>query len=77
MNKAQTEMIQTEIPVALLAQVEDLVNQGWFRSFDDVLLDALHRYLESHHADLMEAFIHQDVVWGLIGDDGRPPNRHL
>ena len=28
MNQAQTEIIQTEIPVALLAQVEDLVNQG-------------------------------------------------
>jgi Arc/MetJ-type ribon-helix-helix transcriptional regulator len=69
MNKAQTEIIQTEIPVALLAQAEDLVNQGWFSSLDDVLLDALRRYLESHRADLMEAFIHQDVAWGLVGND--------
>jgi len=69
MDKAQTEIIQTEIPVALLAQVEDLVNQGWFRSINEVLLDALRRYLESHHADLMEAFIRQDVAWGLIGDE--------
>lgn len=69
MNNAQTAMIQTEIPVALLAQVEDLVNQGWFRSIDDVLLDALRRYLESHRADLMEAFIRQDVEWGLTGDE--------
>jgi Arc/MetJ-type ribon-helix-helix transcriptional regulator len=69
MDKAQTEMIQTEIPVALLAQVEDLVNQGWFRSIDDVLLDALRRYLESHRADLMETFIRQDVEWGLTGDE--------
>jgi Arc/MetJ-type ribon-helix-helix transcriptional regulator len=69
MDKAQTEIIQTEIPVALLAQVEDLVNQGWFRSIDDVLLDALRRYLESHRADLMEAFIRQDVEWGLTGDE--------
>ena len=67
MDKAQTEMIQTGIPVALLAQVENLVNQGWFRSIDDVLPDALRRYLESHRADLMEAFIRQDVAWGLTG----------
>ena len=69
MNNAQTAMIQTEIPVALLAQVEDLVNQGWFRSIDDVMLDALRRYLESHRADLMETFIRQDVAWGLTGDE--------
>ena len=69
MNNAQTAMIQTEIPVALLAQGENLVNQGWFRSIDDVMLDALRRYLESHRADLMETFIRQDVAWGLTGDE--------
>ena len=69
MNNAQTAMIQTEIPVALLAQVEDLVNQGWFRSIDDVMLDALRRYLESHRTDLMETFIRQDVAWGLTGNE--------
>ena len=67
MDKAQTEIIQTEIPVALLAQVEDLVNQGWFRSINEVLLDALRRYLDFHRTDLMEAFICQDVAWGLVG----------
>ncbi|MEZ4511111.1 MAG: hypothetical protein R3C62_04480 [Chloroflexota bacterium] len=45
MNKIQTATIQTEVPLALFSQVQDLVNQGWFRSIDDIMLEALRRYL--------------------------------
>ena len=46
-----TKMIQTKISVALVAQVKNSVNQGWFLSLDDVLLNVLRRYLDSHRAD--------------------------
>ncbi|MCA9964065.1 MAG: hypothetical protein KC423_07480 [Anaerolineales bacterium] len=69
MNKVQTATIQTEVPLALFSQVQDLVNQGWFRSIDDIMLEALRRYLESHRTDLMEAFVRQDVEWGLKGNE--------
>jgi Arc/MetJ-type ribon-helix-helix transcriptional regulator len=69
MNDPQTTTIQMEVPLSLFTQAQHLVEAGWFRSLDEVVLDALRRFLESHQAELMEEFIRQDVDWGLSGDD--------
>ena len=69
MNSSQTTTIQTEVPLGLLAEVQKLVDAGWFRSLDEVMLDALRRFAESHRAELMEEFIREDVEWGLHGDE--------
>ena len=69
MTEKQTALLQTEVPLALLAQAQDLVAAGWFRNVDELVLDALRRFLESHRAELMEEFIHQDVEWGLTGHE--------
>ena len=69
MPKAQTTVIHTEIPISLVIQAQKLVDAGWFRDIDDLFLDALRRFLESHRENLLEEFIRQDVEWGLAGDD--------
>lgn len=69
MATGKTTVIQTEVPDSLLQQAQHLVEAGWFRSLDEVMLDALRRYVESHRAELMEAFVLQDVEWGLRGDE--------
>lgn len=66
MTEKQTTLIQTEVPLALLTQAQDLVAAGWFRNVDELVLDALRRFLESHRAELMEKFIHHH-------DQTRPP----
>lgn len=67
--KAPTQRIETEIPAQLFAEMRTLVDSGWFRSIDDVVLDALRRFLEAHREELMEAFLREDVEWGLRGRD--------
>jgi Arc/MetJ-type ribon-helix-helix transcriptional regulator len=69
MPKGQTTVIQTEIPKSLVTQAQKLVDAGWFRDIDDLFLDALRRFIESHRENLMEEFIREDVEWGLTGDD--------
>ena len=69
MASGKTTVIQTEVPDSLLQQAQNLVEAGWFRSLDVVMLDALRRYVESHRGELMEAFIRQDVEWGLRGQE--------
>ena len=59
----------SEISISLIAHAQQLVDAGWFRDIDDLFLDALRRFLESHRENLLEAFICQDVEWGLTGDD--------
>lgn len=66
---ARTQRIEAEIPTRLFAEIQSLVNTGWFRSVDDVVLDALRRFLSSHREELMEEFLRQDVEWGLHGQD--------
>ena len=53
----------------LASQAQQLVDASWFRNLDQLLHDALRRFLESHREDLMEEFIRQDVEWGLTGDE--------
>jgi len=59
--------IQAELPENLLTKAEALVQAGWANNLNDLLSDALRRYLESHTDALAEAFILEDVEWGLHG----------
>jgi len=53
----------------LLTQAQKLVETGWFASLDEVVVDALRRFLETHRLELMEEFIRQDIDWGLQGNE--------
>ena len=70
--KAPTATVAAEIPVRLLGEMRSLVDAGWFRDLDELILEALRRYVESHRAELMEDFVREDVEWGLRGDDESP-----
>lgn len=61
--------IHAEIPDQLRQQAQALVQQGWASNFEEVVNEALRRYLESHQGILTEAFIQDDVEWGLHGKD--------
>jgi Arc/MetJ-type ribon-helix-helix transcriptional regulator len=69
LNESKTTVIKTAIPEGLLAQARSMVAAGWHRDLDELVLDALRRYLESHRAELMEEYIRQDVEWGLKGNE--------
>jgi len=69
MGDTQMATIQTDVPVRLLTEMQMLVEAGWFRDLDDLMLDALRRFVESHRAELMERFIREDVEWGLHGNE--------
>jgi Arc/MetJ-type ribon-helix-helix transcriptional regulator len=69
MGQVQTATVQADVPVRLLTEMQTLVKAGWFRDLDELMLDALRRFVESHRGELMERFIREDVEWGLSGDD--------
>jgi Arc/MetJ-type ribon-helix-helix transcriptional regulator len=69
MGEIQMAKIQTDVPVGLLAEMQMLVEAGCFRDLDDLMLDALRRFVDSRRAELMERFIREDVEWGLRGDN--------
>ncbi len=60
--------IQAEIPEQLYKVANGLVKEGWFRDEEEIFSEAIRRFLDSHHRELMEKFILEDVEWGLNGD---------
>jgi Arc/MetJ-type ribon-helix-helix transcriptional regulator len=67
MDTKPTQRIEAEIPVQLFAEIQSLFEAGWFRSVDDVVLDALRRFLDSQREELMEGLLRADLEWGLRG----------
>ncbi len=62
-------LIQAEVPERLWQQAQTLGAQGWASSVQELVNEALRRYLESHQDTLAEQVIQEDVVWGLHGKD--------
>jgi Arc/MetJ-type ribon-helix-helix transcriptional regulator len=65
----QVTTVQTRIPARLLEEMQALVQGGWFHDLDELMLEALRRYLDARRPELMERFIRQDAEWGLRGRD--------
>jgi hypothetical protein len=61
--------VQAELPQELVTQARLFVADGWVASFDDLLIEALRRFMESHTTRLTEQFVMDDVKWGLHGSD--------
>ena len=62
-----TRTFQTDLPEGVLRTMQSMVEAGWYRSADELVLDALRRFLDSHREDLMADLIREDVEWGLRG----------
>ena len=61
--------LQAELPPELLAQARAFVEEGWATDVNELLAEALRRYLESNSSQLSETFIREDVEWGLNGNE--------
>jgi hypothetical protein len=59
--------IQAELPPELVSQARSFVEDGWASDMNELLAEALRRYLESHSSRLAESFLREDVAWGLRG----------
>jgi len=66
---AATTLIQAELPPELTDRARSFVEEGWAADMNELLAEALRRFLESHSGDLTEAMIQDDVNWGLHGKD--------
>jgi Arc/MetJ-type ribon-helix-helix transcriptional regulator len=61
--------IPMTLPPQPYQQIRTLVAEGWFRDENDVLFEALRRFLDVHRPELLERFVREDVEWGLHGKE--------
>lgn len=69
MWRMQKTVIEAELPPELASRAREFVEQGWAGNFNELLAEALRRFLESHPGEVAEAFAMEDVKWGLDGRD--------
>jgi Arc/MetJ-type ribon-helix-helix transcriptional regulator len=69
METERVVTVQTQVPIQLRKEMQRLITDGWYRSEDDLILDALRRFLSTHQADLLTQQIREDVEWGLYGQE--------
>jgi hypothetical protein len=62
-------LIQAEVPEGLALEAHAFVKEGFASDLNELVAEALRRYLESHSASLTESQIREDVAWGLHGRD--------
>ena len=60
--------IEAELPAVLAAQARAFVAEGCATDLDELLAEALRRFLKSPAPELTDAFMKEDVQWGLRGD---------
>ena len=65
----EMKSLRAGLPDKIYEGLQALVRDGWFASEEEVLREALRRFLETHRPDLMEQFIRSDVEWGLEGKE--------
>ncbi|HMB55459.1 MAG TPA: CopG family transcriptional regulator [Thermoanaerobaculia bacterium] len=65
----ETVRLEAQVPRRLLDRIQAFVASGQYRDLDEVLLEALRRYADSHGEALDAQFVHEDVEWGMRGSD--------
>lgn len=63
------ETIEIELPEQLYKSVNALVKNGWFKDEKEVLYEAIRKFIDSYHPELIAKFILDDVEWGLNGEE--------
>jgi predicted transcriptional regulator len=61
--------LSIQCPDALVERLEELARQGWIGDPQQVVVEALRRFLDSHRPELIASQIKADIEWGLHGDD--------
>jgi Arc/MetJ-type ribon-helix-helix transcriptional regulator len=69
MEAEQVVTVKTQVPIQIRKEMQRLIKDGWYMNEDDLILDALRRFLSTHQADLLTQQIREDVEWGLYGQE--------
>ena len=63
------KLLTVQLPDALAKRLEVLTHEGWVGEPQQVVVEALRRYLDSHRPEMIASQVKTDVEWGLHGND--------
>ena len=59
--------IRVKIPDRIHRQIEVLVKEGWFLSQEEIINQAIRKFVEANRPEMLEKYFRDDVEWGLRG----------
>lgn len=59
------QSLHIELSDKLAAEIDALIQAGWFRSEDELVRLALMEFMRRHRLDLVERFQREDIAWAL------------
>lgn len=59
------ESITVELPADLAVKLKTYVADGWAASSDEVIIEAMRRYLWTHRPEVIERHLREDVQMAL------------
>lgn len=57
--------LQLSLPEPLMAEVSEVVHEGWFRSNSELVRTAVIEFMRHHRFALTEQFQREDIAWAL------------
>jgi hypothetical protein len=57
------------LPENLYKGAAFLAKEGWFRDEEEVIFEAVRRFIDAYQPEILEEQINSDVEWGLHGED--------
>ena len=59
------KVIQVELPDKITAEMESLVNDGWFTDETEIIRLAVMEFMRRDRLTLQEQFQREDIAWAL------------
>ena len=66
------ETLQVELSDKVVAELETLIQDGWFADKKEIVRLALLEFVREHRFELAERFQREDIAWALTQKQARP-----
>jgi len=67
MNNSEMETVPAKLTRRIIAEMEELINQGWYANKSELIRNAIRELIKKQKVTQLESAIKEDIQWGLYG----------
>jgi len=67
MENSEMETVPAKVTKRIVAEMEELINQGWYANKLELIQDALRELIKKLKIAQLESAIKEDIQWSLHG----------
>jgi len=66
-EKSQMEMVPAKMTKRIIAEMDALIEQGWYANKSELIRDAVRILVKKQKVAQLESAVKEDIQWGLYG----------